>query len=147
MCLLANKSGALDAYRTWAARAVAEHVVPIKVLRTDNGAEYLYKAFQDLLAAGGTKHELTVHYSPESNGVTERVNRTLGGITRSLLLQGRMADDMWPFALSTATHLLNRLPTSFSLSCNSPARASAPYLQHLTVFWVLEGSASRGIIG
>ena len=46
-------------------------------LLTDNGGEYLTKEFVDYLKSRGIQHELTVPYSPEQNGVAERMNRTL----------------------------------------------------------------------
>ena len=46
-------------------------------LRTDNGGEYLSSAFQNYLKEKGTRHELTVPHSPQQNGVSERMNRTL----------------------------------------------------------------------
>ena len=48
-------------------------------LRTDNGGEYLTNEFMDYLKSRGIQHELTVPYSPEQNGVAERMNCTLMG--------------------------------------------------------------------
>ncbi len=49
----------------------------IKVLRTDNGGEYLSNDFKMYLADHGIQHQLTVAYTPQQNGVAERMNRTL----------------------------------------------------------------------
>ena len=49
----------------------------LKVLRSDNGGEYLSNDFKEFLADHGIKHELTVAYTPQQNGVAERMNRTL----------------------------------------------------------------------
>ena len=46
----------------------------LKRLRTDKGGEYYdFLNFQSM----GIIHERTVEYEPQSNGVTERKNRTL----------------------------------------------------------------------
>ena len=49
----------------------------IKALRSDNGGEYLSNEFKAFLTQHGIKHELTVAYTPQQNGVAERMNRTL----------------------------------------------------------------------
>lgn len=46
----------------------------IKILRTDRGTEYEYK----VLKATSEEFEITtLPYTPEQNGVSERLNRTL----------------------------------------------------------------------
>jgi hypothetical protein len=53
-------------------------------LRTDNAKEYL--ALRSELISLGITLELTVHYTPEQNGVAKRLNRTLITIAKALLL-------------------------------------------------------------
>ena len=49
----------------------------IGTLRTDNGGEYLSSAFQNYLKERGIRHAFTVTHSPQQNGASERMNRTL----------------------------------------------------------------------
>ena len=49
----------------------------VKVLRSDNGGEYLGNDFKQYLSENGIHHQLTVAYTPQQNGVAERMNRTL----------------------------------------------------------------------
>ena len=49
----------------------------VKVLRSDNGGEYLGNDFKNYLSENGIHHQLTVAYTPQQNGVAERMNRTL----------------------------------------------------------------------
>ncbi|KAH9306490.1 hypothetical protein KI387_010894, partial [Taxus chinensis] len=49
----------------------------IKVLRTDNGGEYVNNRFMDFCTSEGISLQHTVAYSPSQNGVTERKNHTL----------------------------------------------------------------------
>ena len=49
-----------------------------KRLRTDNGGEYVTNDLKEFLKQKGIVHEFTPPYSPESNGVAERLNRTIG---------------------------------------------------------------------
>src|SRR5438874_2671899 len=48
----------------------------IKRLRTDGGGEYA-AALEAYLKENGISHEKTAPYSPDQNGVSERVNRTI----------------------------------------------------------------------
>ncbi len=47
----------------------------IKVLRTDNGGEYLSNNFKKYLSDHSIQHQLTVAYTSQQNGVAERMNR------------------------------------------------------------------------
>lgn len=49
----------------------------IKVLRSDNGGEYVDKDFTNFCAKEGIKREWTTPYNPEQNGVAERKNMTI----------------------------------------------------------------------
>jgi transposase InsO family protein len=49
----------------------------IKKLHSDRGREYLSMEFDRYLKDQGIKCQLTVHHSPQQNGVTEHLNRTL----------------------------------------------------------------------
>ena len=58
----------------------------IKRLRTDGGGEYK-KAFGKYLKEQGIVHEKTVPYSPDQNGVSERVNRMIMDRARAILAE------------------------------------------------------------
>ena len=49
----------------------------IKVLRTDNGKEYVNKNLQHLCEYNGIQMQHSVPYTPQQNGVAERKNTTL----------------------------------------------------------------------
>ena len=49
----------------------------IKVLRTDNGAELCSKEFEELCNKSGMARHKTTPYTPQQNGVAERMNKTL----------------------------------------------------------------------
>ena len=49
----------------------------INTLRFDNGGEYTSSDFDSYLTKSGMKHELTTPYTPQQNGVAERLNHTL----------------------------------------------------------------------
>jgi hypothetical protein len=106
-------------------------------LRTDNGGEYLSTEFQNYLKAKGIKHELTVPYSPQQNGVAERMNRTLVESARSMIAQARLPKMYWTEAISTAVYVRNRMPTTAIKGNTTPYERwyeRKPNVSHLRVF-------------
>jgi hypothetical protein len=75
--LLAKKDEALDAYTKYQAWCATQYGVKIKILHSDCGGEYTGKVFSSHLQKAGTIAKLTVHDTPEQNGVAERLNRTI----------------------------------------------------------------------
>ena len=49
----------------------------VKAMRSDNGGEYVDAFLETWLREHGIKHETIPARSPQSNGVAERMNRTL----------------------------------------------------------------------
>ena len=49
----------------------------IKILRTDNGLEFVNKRLDEFLRKYGIVHQRSVEYLHEQNGVAERIFRTL----------------------------------------------------------------------
>lgn len=84
----------------------------IGTLRTDNGGEYLSTEFQNYLKEQGIRHELTVPHSPQQNGGAEQMNRTLVESARSMIMHAALSNIVWAKAISTATYVRNRLPTT-----------------------------------
>ena len=75
--MLKHKDDIFEKFVEW--KAMVEKLTGLKlhVLRTDNGSEYTLREFNRYLAEEGIRHELTVPKTPEQNGVTERMNRTI----------------------------------------------------------------------
>lgn len=83
----------------------------IKIVRSDNGLEYVSHYLNDFLKQEGIKHELTVEYTPQQNGVAERKNRTLVEMARCMMLQSGISGGFWAEAILTANHIRNRCPS------------------------------------
>lgn len=81
------------------------------MLRSDNGAEYVSNEFKMLCDEEGIKHQLTVPYTPQQNGVSERKKRIVMEMARCLLHEKELPKEFWTEAINMAVHLLNLLPT------------------------------------
>jgi transposase InsO family protein len=53
----------------------------VKALRSDNGREYISNVFKDFCSREGIRRELTTLHNPHQNGVTERKNITIVGVS------------------------------------------------------------------
>ena len=84
----------------------------VKCVRTDRGSEFINQGFKDFCAQQGTKLETSAPFTPQQNGVAERMNRTLKERTRTLLVHAAANQSLWKEALETATWLYNVGPVS-----------------------------------
>ncbi|CAI7933985.1 unnamed protein product, partial [Closterium sp. NIES-54] len=85
--------------KEWMPRAQRESGHKEKVIRTDNGGEFIGADFEAVLKKKGIQHQLTVPYNPQQNGVAERFNRTLQEGARTLLGRAGRSDPFWVTAL------------------------------------------------
>ncbi len=99
---LNSKSEVPDKFKEYEARVFNDCSLRIGTLRSDNGGEYLSKEFNSYLKSKGIRHELTVPYSPQQNGVAERMNRTLMESTRSMMAHASLPDKYWAEAVDCA---------------------------------------------
>src|SRR6266540_696827 len=83
----------------------------IKFLRSDRGGEYLSQEFGDHLKTCGIISQLTPPGTPQLNGVSERRNRTLLDMVRSMMIQTYLPLYFWGYALGTVVFILNRAPS------------------------------------
>jgi hypothetical protein len=73
----------------------------------------------DFLDIVGIRHEATAgYYSPQSNGVSEQLNRTLLEVARAMLHENGIPTSLWGEAV--ACWIRNRLPTRALESDTTP---------------------------
>lgn len=82
----------------------------IKTFRSDNGTEFCNKQFDSFLAKHGISRQRTAPYTPEQNGVAERMNRTIIEKVRCMLIDAGLSKQYWAEAAATASYLINRIP-------------------------------------
>ncbi|KAJ1530149.1 hypothetical protein ONE63_005080 [Megalurothrips usitatus] len=109
---LKHKSETFEKFQEFKSRMELESGNKLKCLRTDNDKVYLSTECQEFLKNHGISHETTVEYTPEQNGVSERMNRTLLDKARTMLLDAGLDQRYWAEAVSTSVYLRNRLETA-----------------------------------
>ena len=116
-----NASTVLNAFKEYQAWAERQTGHKIKELRTDRGTEYMGEMIK-YVKSQGIEHNPTAGYSPQSNGVAERMNRTLFEMACTMLDSAGAPLELWAEAILAATHIRNRLP-SRTLDGKSPHEA------------------------
>jgi transposase InsO family protein len=93
--------------------------VQVQILRTDNGTEYVNKRFGRFLSEKGIMHQTSFLDTPPQNGASERKNRHILEVTRSLMYIMNVPKFLWSEAVLAATFLINRMPSRI-LGMKSP---------------------------
>ena len=83
----------------------------IKAIQSDRGGEYLLGDFKDYLTQNEIVSQLTAPRTPQQNGVAERRNRNLLEMVRSMMSYSTLPVSFWGYALKTAMHILNLVPS------------------------------------
>ncbi|KAH9705465.1 hypothetical protein KPL70_011882 [Citrus sinensis] len=116
---LKSKDEVLEKFKRWKVLVENQTNLKVKVLRTDNGLEYCNKLFEDYCAENGILRHKIVTYTPQQNGLIERMNRTLIEKVRCLLIHSKLPKALWAEALNTACYLVNRSPST-AIGCKTP---------------------------
>jgi len=101
--LLAKKSEVLGVFKKFRLLVQNESGEVISKLRTYGGGEYTYTEFNDFCSSNGINHEVNAPYIPQHNGVSEKNNKTLVNMMRSMLKQNQMPHYLWGEVAATAT--------------------------------------------
>ena len=102
-----TKDEAFEAYQQFEAWSENQLKVWIRVLHSDQGGEYLGKEFTAYLKSKGTVQKLTVHHTPQHNGVAEHRNRTIVEPVRALLHASGLPKNLWGEAMRHIIWLMN----------------------------------------
>jgi hypothetical protein len=83
--LLKSKDEALHYFKIYKAEVENQLERKIKHLRSDRGGEYFSNTFDIFYEEHSIVHEMTPPYSPQSNGIAKRKNRTLTDLVNAML--------------------------------------------------------------
>ena len=109
-----------------------------KILRSDNAKEFKSAAWKEVCRQHKIFLQYTISYSSLQNAISERRIGLIQELTRSLLLQRDVPSIFWPYAVKTASYLMNRRPdTVRQLSPYELLNGEAPPVDHFKVFGCL----------
>lgn len=135
--LITEKSEVFDKFKEYVAQATAHFDLKVNSLYCDNGGEYFSTAFQNFCSEKGIAYHPTIRYTPQLNGVAERMNRTLVQKARAMIHNAKLEQSYWGEAILTATYLINREPTNALGTNKTPFEMwynKKPNVENLKVF-------------
>ncbi|KAM1409238.1 hypothetical protein ACFX2I_009652 [Malus domestica] len=133
--LMKYKSESFERFKEFKNEVEKQTGKQIKILRSDRGGEYLSNEFLDYLKECGIISQWTPPGTPQLNGVSERRNRTLMNMVRSMMSSADLPVTFWGYALYTAAYLLNRVPSkSVSQTPYEIWHGRKPSLKHIKIW-------------
>ncbi|CAN6557534.1 unnamed protein product [Malus baccata var. baccata] len=109
--VMKNKSDVGMVFRSFSQMVATQYSSVIKVLRSDNGGEYIGSELSNFLRDQGILHETTCPHTPQQNGVAERKNRHILETARALLIGASVPKRFWLEAVTYAVYVINRMPS------------------------------------
>ncbi|UYV77157.1 hypothetical protein LAZ67_14003462 [Cordylochernes scorpioides] len=106
---LKNKGETLGKVKEWIRESEKQTSRKLKRIRTDNGLEFGSKEWDTFCTSVGIVHEHTMTYTPQQNGVAERMNRTLLDLVRSTISRSGLPKASWAELTHTAAYVRNRV--------------------------------------
>ena len=107
----------------------------MKKLRSDNGGELIDDLLETWLREHRIQHQKIPARSPQSNGVSKRMNRTVQDRARSMMWGAGLGGGFWVEAVAAASYIRNRGPMA-DLS-NTPDElwsGTKPSVKHLRAY-------------
>ena len=110
--LLENKSCAFNSFCLFVTSTVIPCGGRVIRWRTDKRRKYTSEAFKLYSLETGTIQEFASTNTPQQNGLSERVGRTLCSMVRCLLVGSERPPKLWGEFMLTAAYLCNRMSNS-----------------------------------
>ncbi|KAM1543967.1 hypothetical protein PS2_013233 [Malus domestica] len=133
--LMKYKSESFERFKEFNNEVEKQTGKQITILRSDRGGEYLSTEFLDYLKECRIISQWTPPGTPQLNGVSERRNRTLMNMVRSMMSSADLPVTFWGYALYTAAYLLNRVPSkSVSQMPCEIWHGKKPSLNHIKIW-------------
>jgi hypothetical protein len=109
---LSKNSDSLRTLREFLLVDVQAEGMMVENLQADGAPELISAASVELVAKQGGKLPYRPPYTPEMNGIAERVNQTLYNAGYAILLSANLPESFWVQAISYEVIIYNFLPTN-----------------------------------
>ena len=109
---LCKKSEAFETFKCWHKEVERQTGRKLRIFRSDNGGEFITHEWELYMKEHGIIHQRSMPRTPEQNGVSERLNLTLMGRVRTILIESQLPLSLWTEAVEYAVYAKNRSPTS-----------------------------------
>ena len=130
-----HKDETYKLFRDWKTEVENQSGCKVKIVRLDNGTEFVNKDFKEHFKDSGIVWEPTVAYTPEQNGLSEVQNRIVMNGVRAMLFDSQLSRYLWSELLHTKVYQKNRSPTTRlkGITPHEAWTAEQPYLGHMRI--------------
>ena len=101
---LVDKSDVFAIFKSFVKGIHNEFETTIKRVRSDNDSEFKNTRIDELCDEFEIRHQFSDKYTPQSNGLVERKNRTPFDMSRSMLSEYNVSQSFWAKAINIVTH-------------------------------------------
>jgi transposase InsO family protein len=106
---LVDKSDVFTTFKSFIKGIHNEFQITIKRVRSDNGSEFKNTRIDELCDEFGIRHQFSAKYTPQSNCLVKRKNRTIIDMARSILSEYNVSRSFCAEVINTACYYINRL--------------------------------------
>lgn len=134
---IVRKSDVFAVFKDYIAKSEAHFDSKLVNLYCDKGGEYLSNEMKEYFVQKGISYHVSVTATPQQNGVSERMVRTITEKARALISNAKLNKIFWGEAVLTAVYLINRTPTKALKQYKTPYEMwhnRKPVLKFLKVF-------------
>lgn len=110
--LLTDKTQVFQKFTAFFSMAQTQFDKKIKVIRSDNGTEFVNKKMTKFLSSMGVLHQKSCVYTPQQNDIVERKHKHLLQGSRALMFQSGLPIKFLGDSILTVTFIINRLPST-----------------------------------
>ena len=104
-----DRTESVEILKRWILDATKGSRNKVQCIRLDQAGEHMSKEYYDELKAQKIQLETSNGYDHWQNGVAEKAIRDVCNMARCMLEYGRVARDMWGYAVRYAVHVQNRI--------------------------------------
>lgn len=98
---------AFAALKDFITRIERQSGIPGKVVRSDGGLEFRLSIADIFYKSSGILHQPSPRYTPELNGVVERLNRTIKEMLSAMIAGTPLGQGFWDYAAKYAAIIIN----------------------------------------
>ena len=133
---LREKSKAFTKFKEFKAPVEKQSDFYVKTLQSNRGGEFTLNEFFNFCKNQGIQCQLIASYTPQQNGISERKNRTIFEMVRSLLKAKSLLKHFLAEIVACVVFLLNRCPTKsvFGKTPEEAWRGNKPNVSFFHVF-------------
>nr|GEU69815.1 hypothetical protein [Tanacetum cinerariifolium] len=131
--LLKHKHEVFETFKVFQKEVENQLEKTIKSLCFDYGGKYTSQDFLDHLKENGINSHQTPLYTPQHNSVSNKRNKTLLDMVRSMMSQTTLLKSFWDYAIESVACILNMVPTKKRDTLTKPDKLEPKSIKYIFI--------------